>query len=79
MNCIFIPDIVMVFHTRYWHSHHSFVVFQVIIGEDGNPSSSRGRRVLGGGAMLAAYLLFAIVGVTVVLCGAFVYDAFNTK
>lgn len=37
----------------------------VIIGEDNKPSSSRGRQVLGKGALVVAYILFAIAGVSV--------------
>jgi hypothetical protein len=36
----------------------------VIIGEDSNPSSSRGRRVLGKDALVAAYILFGIAAAT---------------
>jgi len=56
------------------------VVFpkEAIIGEDDNRSSSRGRRTLGAGALLAAYALFTIVGITVVLCGLVVYSAVQT-
>eukprot|EP00617_Octactis_speculum_P013884 CAMPEP_0185749366 /NCGR_PEP_ID=MMETSP1174-20130828/8074_1 /TAXON_ID=35687 /ORGANISM="Dictyocha speculum, Strain CCMP1381" /LENGTH=187 /DNA_ID=CAMNT_0028425443 /DNA_START=1 /DNA_END=564 /DNA_ORIENTATION=- len=39
----------------------------VIIGEDANPESSRGRRVLGKDAFLAAYVLFAIAGASLLL------------
>ena len=39
----------------------------VIIGEDNNPDSSRGRRVLGQDAFIAAYILFGIAGVTLLL------------
>mmetsp|Transcript_10906 Transcript_10906/g.19414 ORF Transcript_10906/g.19414 Transcript_10906/m.19414 type:complete len:205 (-) Transcript_10906:1487-2101(-) len=55
------------------------VVFpsEATIGEDGNPRSSRGRQVLGQGAMLAAYSIFTVVGITVVVCGVFVYQAFT--
>merc|ERR1719223_1671706 len=34
----------------------------VIIGKDGVPSESRGRRVLGKDALIVAYILFAIAG-----------------
>ena len=37
----------------------------VIIGEDGDPSSSRGRQVLGEGALVVAYALFAIAALAV--------------
>ena len=39
----------------------------VIIGEEGDPSSSRGRRVLGKGAFVAAYLLFGIAAFVLIL------------
>mmetsp|Transcript_45737 Transcript_45737/g.103279 ORF Transcript_45737/g.103279 Transcript_45737/m.103279 type:complete len:156 (-) Transcript_45737:296-763(-) len=39
----------------------------VIIGEDLNPESSRGRRVLGKDAFFAAYVLFGIAGASLVL------------
>ena len=39
----------------------------VIIGEDANPDSSRGRRVLGKDAFLAAYVLFGIAGFSLFL------------
>ena len=39
----------------------------VIIGEDANPESSRGRRVLGKDAFIAAYILFGIAGGSILL------------
>ena len=39
----------------------------VIIGEEGDPSSSRGRRVLGKGAFIAAYVLFGIAAFVLIL------------
>lgn len=39
----------------------------VIIGEDDNPESSRGRRILGKDAFIAAYVLFGIAGLSLVL------------
>ena len=39
----------------------------VIIGEDANPDSSRGRRVLGQDAFFAAYVLFGVAGFALVL------------
>eukprot|EP00568_Trieres_chinensis_P008745 CAMPEP_0183303860 /NCGR_PEP_ID=MMETSP0160_2-20130417/9148_1 /TAXON_ID=2839 ORGANISM="Odontella Sinensis, Strain Grunow 1884" /NCGR_SAMPLE_ID=MMETSP0160_2 /ASSEMBLY_ACC=CAM_ASM_000250 /LENGTH=183 /DNA_ID=CAMNT_0025466825 /DNA_START=33 /DNA_END=584 /DNA_ORIENTATION=- len=37
----------------------------VIIGEDGAPQSSRGRRVLGKGALAVAYLLFGVAALSI--------------
>uniref|UniRef100_A0A7S4JVK2 Uncharacterized protein n=1 Tax=Odontella aurita TaxID=265563 RepID=A0A7S4JVK2_9STRA len=37
----------------------------VIIGEEGKPQSSRGRRVLGKGALAAAYVLFGVAALSV--------------
>lgn len=37
------------------------------IGEDNNPESSRGRRVLGTDALVTAYILFALAGGTIAL------------
>ena len=37
----------------------------VIVGEDNNPSSSRGRRTLGKGALVVAYILFGLAAFTV--------------
>jgi hypothetical protein len=39
----------------------------VVIGEDLNPKSSRGRRVLGKGTLAVAYALFGIAGFAVLL------------
>lgn len=39
----------------------------VIIGDDDNPTSSRGRRVLGKGALVVAYVLFGIAAATVAI------------
>ena len=38
---------------------------QVVIGQDDSPSDSRGRRVLGKGALIVAYVLFAISFATI--------------
>ncbi|KAL7523903.1 hypothetical protein ACHAWF_000735, partial [Thalassiosira exigua] len=40
---------------------------QISIGEDGNPSSSRGRRTLDRGALTVAYVLFAVAGGSVAI------------
>ena len=39
----------------------------VIIGEDLNPESSRGRRVLGNDALAVAYVLFGVAGCSILL------------
>ena len=39
----------------------------VVIGEDGNPMSSRGRRTLDRGALTVAYVLFAVAGASVAI------------
>lgn len=47
----------------------------VFIGEDGAPTSSRGRRVLGKGALAVAYVLF---GVSAVVLGIVLYSVVTT-
>ncbi|KAL7457368.1 hypothetical protein ACHAXS_000400 [Conticribra weissflogii] len=42
----------------------------VFIGEDGNPTSSRGRRTLGKGALLVAYVLFGVAASVVAIAVA---------
>jgi len=39
----------------------------IMIGEDGDPNSSRGRQTLDRGALTIAYLLFAVAGGSVAL------------
>lgn len=41
----------------------------VIIGEDDNPQSSRGRRVLGKGALVVAYILFGVSALVLGIVG----------
>ena len=50
----------------------------IIIGEDQSPESSRGRRVLGKDAFLAAYVLFAIAGASLVLAALSGAQLFET-
>lgn len=45
-----------------------------IIGEDGAPGRSRGRRVLGRGALVVAYILFGIAIGVLVLCTSAVFN-----
>lgn len=47
----------------------------VIIGEDDNPASSRGRQVLGKGALVTAYAIFTVVAVVL---GLVVYSVLTT-
>ena len=42
----------------------------VTIGEDGNPSSSRGRKTLDRGALTVAYVLFAVAAFSVTIAVA---------
>ena len=42
----------------------------IMIGEDNNPSSSRGRQTLDRGALTVAYILFAIAGGSVAIAVA---------
>ena len=42
----------------------------IMIGEDGKPSSSRGRRTLDRGALTVAYILFAVAGGSVAIAVA---------
>lgn len=51
-----------------------------IIGEDGAPGRSRGRRVLGRGALVVAYILFGIaIGVLILCTSAVLNDPFPVE
>ena len=52
------------------------VVFTAMIGEDDNPVSSRGRQVLGPGALITAYAIFTVVAAVL---GLVLYSVTTTK
>ena len=51
------------------------VVFTAMIGEDDNPVSSRGRQVLGPGALITAYAIFTVVAA---ILGLVLYSVMTT-
>jgi len=50
-------------------------IYNTVIGQDGDPQSSRGRRVLGKGALTVAYVLF---GVSAAVLGLVLYSVLTT-